>query len=165
MLSTLQGQPVVAQHTGETVGAVADWVIDPGKGKVEAFELSGGRFVSPVDVLNYLDAGLVVASRDAAQSPDELVRVKKLLSERCRLIGCKTVTERGKRLGKVKDGLVDTTSLFIAKIYVQPQLWNRIFQEERIIPREQVVTMTPKQVVVRYDVKPQASEVEAEPAQ
>lgn len=165
LLSNLRGQPVVAQQLGKPIGAIDDWVIDPERGQVVAFELTGRqerRFLSGVDIINHLDAGLVVAGEDALQSVDELVRVKKLIDDRCTLIGSKVVTEKGKRLGKVRDCLIDSAGLFIAKLYVQPNLLDRVFSEEMILPREHIVKMTPREVIVRYDMKASSPGIEPE---
>ena len=168
LLSTLKGQPVIAQQLGQPIGTIGDWVFNPEKGKVEAYELAGGkdkRFISPVDILSYLDDGLVVSGSDVLQGSDDLIRAKKLIDEPCRLIGLRVVSERKKRLGTVSDALIETAGLFIAKVYVKPPLLTRLFEEALIIPREQVVSITNREVTVRQDMSSKATGIEPEVAQ
>lgn len=162
LLSDILNQPIVAQNYGP-IGSVTEAVIDKDTGKVAAYRLkSGKKFLSTVDVMEYLDEGILVASTDAVQSLDDLVRVQKILRQGVHIIGLKVATEQRRRLGTVADCAVDTIGHYLAKLHVRPVWWERLLASERIIAREDIVRITSKQVVVRYDVKAKPAGAEAE---
>ena len=166
LLSKIHKLPVIPQTVGSPAGTVADYVLDPSTGKIVAYELSGrgeARFFSCVDVLKYYDDGILISDPDVLQPVSELLRVQSLLKPRVRLHKLKVVTEEGEKLGKAADCLVDTTGHFVAKLYVTPSMPKRIFTENMIIPRQHILEITPKQILVRHHHTPAASKVKIEP--
>ncbi len=161
LLSKIHDLPVIPQTVGSPAGTIADYVLDPATGKIVAYELAGrqqARFFSCVDVLRYFDDGILISDPSVLQPVDELMRVQKLLQPRVRLRKLKVVTEDGDTLGKAADCLIETTGHFVAKLYVRPSLPQRIFTENMIIPRERIVEISPKQIVVRHDSEVTAPE-------
>lgn len=151
-VSQIVGLPVVPQDLPEPAGTIARPVVDPATGKVGAYELrsrQSRRFVSVIDIISYFEDGVVIRDNDAIQQPDDLVRLKPLLSEPFTPSGVRVVTESGRRLGKVADYSIDTGSHLIAKLHIRPPFW--IWREELIIPREHVTKMSRREIVVRYD--------------
>ncbi len=162
LLSTIVGQPVVSQRDAAPIGAVREAIADPASAKVIAYRVSlAPGFLATADVLAYLDAGLMIPDAEAIQAEDDLVRVKRLGDERTKLLGLNVVTEQGQRLGTVADALIETEGHFLVRLHVRPGFPGRLFTGERIIPRERVVRMTAREVIVRYDGK--ARPVGAEP--
>ena len=165
LVSSVLGLPVMLHHTAQKIGDVGTFVVDPAKGKIEAYEMQGRRkqrYLSTVDVLDYYDDAITARDADALQEATDLVRLTGLLEERTDLLGLRVVSQRGRRLGKVKDALFDTQTHFIAKLYVKPGLTSRLLTSELVIAREQIVAVTPKQVTVRYDEKAAAPGAPAE---
>lgn len=162
LLSTIISRPVIAQREGAAVAAVTEAVCDPAKAKVIAYRVdTAPGFVATSDILTYLDDGLTVSDRDAIQAEDDLIRVKRLGEQRTAVLGLKVVTEQRKRLGTVSDALIETDGHFLSRLHVRPRFPSSLFGSERIIPRERVVRMDSREVVVRYDGE--ARPVGAEP--
>ncbi len=159
LLSTVVGRPVLSQRDGGRLADVAAVVGDTDTAKVVAYR-AGDGLVSTADVMAYLDEGLVVADGDAIQPEDELVRVARLGDRRTGFVGLKAVTEQGRRLGTVDDVLIETEGHFVARLHIRPPFPFRLFAGERIVPRERIVRMDARRVVVRYDDK---APVSAEP--
>lgn len=168
LLSEILKLPVVSSQDGKSLGHVDDFVLDPAKGVIVAYQVRIGRnrtYLSTVDITKYYDNAILVPSPDVLQRSNELIRLKSLLKSPLKLIGSKVVTEEGKRLGNVRDCQIHSTGHFIAKIHVKPSLLASMMSEERIISRENIVKVMPGTVVVRYDMKAQAANVEPEIAQ
>lgn len=164
-MTSLIGSPVIAQHVPKPIGYVRDAVIDPEHGKVVCWELRSrraNRFLATIDVLGYTDNGLLIGDADVPQSLNDLARVKILLEHPVHLLKLPVVTEQQKRLGRVKDCLIETTGHFIAKLFVAPSLLTRVFEDEIVIGRERVIKITAAKVIVRYDVKSPARAGEPE---
>jgi sporulation protein YlmC with PRC-barrel domain len=163
LLSTILDHRVIAQREARPIGKIKEIVFDPAKGKLVAYRLdTKPEYLSTVDVLGYLDDALVVPDQHVLQAEDDLVRVKQLAGNRTGLIGLKVISDKGKRLGSVGDAEIDTDGHFLAKIHVRPGWWQRLFTHALIIPREQIVKLTPDRVVVRYDVRARSAGVEPE---
>lgn len=165
LLTTVIGSPILGQQEGTVLGKIREAIIEPDKGKIAAYRLANGKFIVTVDVLSYLKDGVVVQSADAMQPDQDLARVKTLLKKNVPLLKLPVITDRGRKLGRISDCLFETDGHFIAKLHIRPPLWQRLFEAELIIPREQIVRITPREVVVRYDVKAKAPGVEPEIAQ
>lgn len=165
LLTHIYGLPVIAQAAGTPITTIDEAVFDSDKGKVVAYKVKErGKLLSTVDILNYFDDGVLVGSADVLQNPHELPRVADLLTENIGLVGLRTVNEQGERLGKVEDVLIDSSGHFLAKLYVKPGLFHRFVTDQLIISRDQVVKITPREAVVRYDVKAQPAGAEPEVA-
>lgn len=164
LLSTLPGLPVIVEGTGQVAGTLQGWVLDPDTGKVGAYRLKDGRYLSPNDIRSYHPEGLLVGDENTPQPLEELVRIKELVGSAPNIMKLPVVTEPGERLGKVHDVAVETTGHFLAKLYVRPSLLGRLFTEERIFSREHIIRITSQQIVVRYDKDVPAPGVEPEVA-
>lgn len=154
LLSTIIGHPVISHRDGQRLTTVTGVVGDSATAKVVAYTVaSEPGLLSTTDVLAYLDEGLVVQDAETLQPEDELVRVKRLGDTRTKFLGLKVFTEQGKRLGTVDDVLIETDGHFLTRLHVRPAFPARLFAGERIIPRERVIKMSSREVVVRYDEK------------
>lgn len=168
LLTSIAGLPVVAQREGQTIGHLAEAVFAPDKGVIIAYRVKGTSkqsYLSTVDILAYLDEAIVVADAEVLASDDDLVQVKRLGADKIKLLGLRVETDQSKRLGRVTDCLLETSSHLLAKVYIGRPFWQRPFSSDLIIPREQIVHITPRLMVVRYDVEAKAPEPEPEIAQ
>lgn len=163
LVSDLVGVPIVAEADGQALGRCTGIVFDSEKGKVLAFGLAGGRYVSTVDIRAYLSEGLIVGEINAAQPLDDLPTVQEAEKKGIRPVGVKAITAKGNRLGKVSDAELETDGHFIVKLHVKPPWW-RPAGRDLIIPRERVVRYEPGRVVVRYDDGERPAAVEPEVA-
>lgn len=167
LVSSLLKQPVMAAHLPQPLGFVRDYILDPDKGQLVAYAVKSGRhttYVSTVDVVKHFDDAVQVSNAEALQDLDELVRIKHLIHAPIKLIGAKVVDENGASLGKVKDALFDTLDHRIARLHIKPTLVEQLFTEERIIPRDRIVRIEPRHVVIRNVEKTLAAEPQVEAA-
>lgn len=151
LLSSLKGIVVVVENSGTVVSKIADWVIDPDHGKVVAYKLGNGLYVAAVDVRAYLSDGIIIGDENIAQPLKELIRIQAEASKKIALLGASVMTAEGKKLGRVADALIETPTGSIAKIYVAAGPLQRLFREDRVFPREHIVSITARSVTVRYD--------------
>lgn len=162
LLSTIIGHPVISQHEGAPVAVITEAIGDPATAKVIAYRVNTAPgFLATSDVLAYLDEAVAIRDREAIQAEDDLVRVKRLGDKRTRLLGLKAVTEQRKRLGTVTDALIETDGHFLIRLHIRPRFPFSLFGSERIIPRERVIRINSREVIVRYDGE--ARPVGAEP--
>jgi sporulation protein YlmC with PRC-barrel domain len=167
-LRTVTGQAVITQAGPHRLGTVAAPLLDPDKGIIIAYRLSGRpAYLATVDVAGYTEDAIVTTSPDAVQPPDDLVRLKPLIEHPVKPLGLRVVSEDGQKLGRVGDFEFDTSDHRIARLHVKPVWWQRFTGRDLILPRERIVKITDSNVTVRYDssVTSQAPLPETEIAQ
>ncbi len=165
LLSEILKLPLVSSQSGSPIGRLTGYLVDPATGVIAAYvtKVDGQtRYLSTVDVLRYYDNAVLVSEPAVLQELDELVRVKRLVEERIELFGLRVVDQESARLGSIHDCLVHSVGHYLARLYVKPPLLTRLISDERIIPREHIVSISQKEVIVRYDMKAQAPAAEPE---
>lgn len=160
------GAPVV-DVTGRKVGSVDTCVYRSDEARLFALQVARGAVVSKFggllidSVLSVGAKGVVIDS--AEEITNDLKNLDKIAKESGPVVGVNAVTESGKQLGKVFDLLLDADTGFIVRFYLRRHILN-----ERIIPRQFLVSITPRQVVFRdvvdTPVFDQLAQTEATPA-
>jgi len=84
---------------------------------------------------------------------DELVRLKKVLDLNFELLGKQVVTTDRQKVGKVSDYAVETTTMFIQKLYASQSLLKSFTGGSLSIDRTQIVEITNKKVVINELLK------------
>lgn len=150
----LLNRPVMSLRTGTQVATTVDAVINPTNLKVEGF------YCQPTDnkkrlVLLYQDIrdiipqGVVVNDLEVLSEPDELVRLKEVMSLHFELVGKQVVTVNKEKVGKVSDYATETTTMFVQKLYVAQSLLKSFTGGNLGIDRTQIVEITDKKVVIQ----------------
>lgn len=165
LISKIIGLPVVAQQLPEKIGVIEDWVLDADKGKVVAYKLKGlgkQRWLSTIDIVEYGEEAVFVNDPEAVQPLGDLVRVKQLVDQAVRLVKTPVENEQSKKLGLVKDCVIDGATNYLTKLVVAPALFDRMFEKEILVSRQNIIKITPQKVVVRYDTKAPVKGIEPE---
>jgi uncharacterized protein YrrD len=145
--------PIMSLRTGGQVGIAIRPILNPDNLKVEGWyaqdKFSGQQLVLPAgEVRDIIRQGIVVNDHDAMTSPEELVRLNKVIGIRFEALGKPVVTEKGRKLGKVEDFSYDTESFFIQRLYVSPPIIKSFSGSQTMITRLQIVEITDKKIVV-----------------
>lgn len=153
--SRLLHVPIMSLQTGASIAETSACVIDPHQLKVVAFYCAGPRLdVSPAilvadDVREMSNIGIIVDSADVIVSPSDLVRLKPILSINFRLEGKRVVDDSGHKLGKLISYTLDSGSLYVIKIHVQPGFLQALKTTELTIDRTQIIEVSDTEVVVK----------------
>src|SRR6185369_5066253 len=106
---SLLNKPVMSLRTGGQVATTIGVIINPNNLKLEAFYCQDSIDKKKRLVLLYQDIrdvigkGIVVNDHEVLAEPDELVRLKDVMSINFELIGKQVVTVDKARVGKVSD--------------------------------------------------------------
>lgn len=138
----------VLDVTGRKVGSVDTCVYRADEARLYGLQVSRGSVVSKFGSL-LIDDIISLGSKSVIVDSGELIGkhlkdLDSIAKETGTIIGVKAVTESGKVLGKVFDLLFDSDTGFIVRFYIR-----RHVLSERIIPRQFLVSITPKQIVFR----------------
>jgi sporulation protein YlmC with PRC-barrel domain len=145
--------PVLSLRTGTPVGVVLGPIINPNNLKVEGFychdDASRKQLILvSQDIRDILPQGVVVNDQDVLVEPEELVRLKDVMTVNFDLVGKQVITTDKTKLGKVSDYAVETTSMYIQKLYVSQSLFKSFSGGNLGIDRSQIIEITDKRIVV-----------------
>jgi len=140
-------------RTGTQVATATRPIINPNNLKIEGFYCTD-RFNNQKLVLLYqdirdiIDQGFVVNDHDVLTETEELVRLKDVLAINFELIGKQVETVSKQKVGKVNDYAVETTTMFIQKIYVTQSILKSLTGGSLSVDRTQVQEITNKRVII-----------------
>lgn len=153
------GKPVASIQSGHRVAVVRGLILDPRNMKVFALtvdspNLGSNLVVHTEDIRNIDHQGIIIDNNDQLMSADDdLVRLKEVTEIDFKLLGKSVYTEKGKKLGKVADFVVDTDTFMIMKIHVERSLVKSFSTSQLIIDRSQIVKVTDQRIIVKSTSK------------
>lgn len=144
---------VMSLRTGDEIARVTQAIINPGNLKVEGFYCldrynKQELILLSQDIRDILPKGLVVNDFDVLVDAGELVRLKKVLSINYNPLGKQVVTVDKRKVGKVSDYAVETSSMYIQKLYVSQSIMRSLTNGSLSIDRSLVHEITPKRIVI-----------------
>lgn len=144
---------VLSLRTGEQIARVTRALINPDNLKVEGLYCldrydKKQLILLNQDIRDILPKGIVVNDHDVLTEADELVRLKKVININYNPIGKQVVTVDRHKVGKVSDFAVETTSMYIQKLYVSQSLMRSLTGGSLSIDRSLVQEITPKRIII-----------------
>jgi uncharacterized protein YrrD len=152
-------KPVLSLRTGGAIAWTTEPIINPRNLKVEGFHckdsVDGKTLILLYqDIREVSKRGFIVDDLDALVEPDELVRLKDVLDARFQLMKKPVETTGKDRIGKVSDYAVETTTMFVQKLYVSRSLWRSLTGGSLSIDRTQIVEITNRRVIINDLLQP-----------
>ena len=156
------GMPVLSLHIGGQTAAVKRVVVDPEDLSIMAFELEGpiirdpeiGSFLMAEDIRETSNQGLVVDSADRFVNPEDVIRLNEVLELNFNLEGLKVVTKEDKKikkLGKIIDYTVDSSTLSIFQIIAQRPFMESFVDPQLTINRSQITEVDDFKITIKHD--------------
>lgn len=143
---------VLSLRAGGPVATTTTPIINPNNLKIEGFYCTtsqkGQLVLLCQDIREILPDGFVIDDFERLADPKDLVRLKEVLDINFNLTSKQVVTVDKHKLGKVGDYAVDTTSMYIQKIYVNQSIFKSFSGGSLSIDRSQVHEITPTKVVI-----------------
>lgn len=167
--STLVNQAVLSLRTGGEVALVTEPIINPNSLKIEGFYCTDKfekkqLILLSQDIRERVDKGFVVNDHEVLAEPEELIRLKKILSLQFELLGKPVITEHKQRLGKITDYAVDEEGLYVQKLYVGQSLLKSFVGGNLSIDRSQILEITDRKIIVMDPLKPIKNELAGAPS-
>lgn len=149
----LIGKNIMSLRIGRPIGAVTDIIINPNNLRIEGWHAidSGNKqqvVLLPQDIRDILLQGFVVDDHDALTQPNELIRLKEVLSYNFNLIGKNVVSNQRRRIGKINDYAFDKDDYMVYKLYVSQSVFKSFSGGALMIDRSQIIEITDKKIVI-----------------
>lgn len=156
---SIMNQPVMSLRTGAEVATAIRPIVNPNNLKIEGFYCED-RFhkgqpliLLTQDIREHLAQGFVVNDHEVLASPEDLVRLKDVLTIDFQLPGKQVMTVKKQRIGKITDYALESTTFYIQKLYAaQPLL--KSMSGQLSIDRTQIVEVTDKKIVIQEILDP-----------
>ncbi len=132
-------------RTASKVGSVSLPIINPASLHIDAFycqSIIGEQLVLlDTEIRELSRKGFIIDDINKLSSAEELLRLKPIIEMNYILIG-KKVFSNNKYIGKVRDFIVDTKSLYVQKLLVANLFGKIIDSDKRVISRDQIIEVT-----------------------
>jgi hypothetical protein len=142
---------VLSLRTGGSVATITGPIIDPNTLKIEGFYCNTPKerlILLCQDIREVLPSGFVIDDFERLAEPEDLVRLKEVLELQFELICKQVVTVDKHKIGKVSDYAVETSSMYIQKIYSTQSIFKSFTGGSLSIDRTQVHEITPRRVII-----------------
>ena len=146
--------PVGSIQSGHRVGTVTGFLIDPNKLQIVALYVqsrldSNQLILYTSDIKTFNPNGLVIDHNDRLMTTDNLVRLQEIIDIGFVLNGKPVVNESKRKLGKISSFAIDTDTFLVMRLNVHQSMVKNLSNTELIIHRQQIVTVTDSEIVVR----------------
>lgn len=163
---TLLNQAVLSLRTGGQVATAVEPIINPNNLKIEGFYCDD-RFekkrliLLTQDIRDRVERGFVINDHEVLVEPEELVRLEAVLKLQFVLIGKPVISVNKQKIGKVNDFAVDSSSLYIQKLYVGQSLVKSFSGGNLSVDRSQIVEITDRKIIIQEPQTPIRNSVPA----
>lgn len=146
--------PVMSLRTGGKVATAIRPLINPNNLKIEGWFCEDSFSKETLillarDVRDFVPQGLAVNDHEDLTNPEELVRLKDIIELNFELTGKPVVTDHKRKLGKVNEYAIETSSFVIQKLYVTRPVYRSLTDGQLSIDRSQIIEITNRRVLVR----------------
>lgn len=151
--SKLHNTAVFSIRSAGRIGTATQPIINPNNLHIDGFYANAlnkknNGVILDVDIRELTTKGLIINDHKDITDPEDLIRLKPIIDINFKLIS-KPVYANNKKIGKISDYAVDTKSLFITKLHIQPTLFNSLKHSHLIIDRKSVIEVTDKHIIVK----------------
>lgn len=153
--SRLNGTPVMGLQTGTMLAKTARPLIDPSNLKIVAYVVEGPllsehpSLIRMADVRELGDIGMIIDSSDEFIGVKDVIKINELYDLHFDLIGLSVVDESKKKLGKIDDYSLDSSSFVIEQLNVRRRGIRSLTETGLLIHRSQIVEINNQQIVVK----------------
>ena len=158
--SKMIGMPVLSLHVGGAIASTNEAIINPEDLRVIAYGLEGpiikndpevGDILSVDDVREVSATGLIVDSADRFVTREDVIHLDEVMNLGFKLVGLKVVTQDGKKIGKISDYTLDSSTFMIYQLIVQRPFMSSLIDPELTINRSQIVEIDDFKVTIKHD--------------
>lgn len=156
----LVGLPVISLQTSTSLAVTNRLVIDPARLAIAGLLCQAGRqtlLLLPQDIRQLSPQGVLVDSDESLADPPDVIRVAPLVENAFELAGIRVITDVGRAVGRVETYTINPEDFLVQKLHVRRPVWQSLMGASAVVDRQQVVDVTPKQVVVKDTVLPAAN--------
>ena len=156
--STLKNAPIMGIQSGSEIARAKDPVIDPATLTIAAYEVSEVMFEKTLllriaDIRELSDIGMIVDSEEEFLEPEDVIKLHEIYEKNFQLVGISVIDEKRRKLGKVTDFTLETSSFVVQQLSVRRPLLKSLNDTELLIHRSQIIEINNDSIVVHSEAK------------
>ncbi|HEY1646075.1 MAG TPA: hypothetical protein VGF75_06990 [Candidatus Saccharimonadales bacterium] len=149
----LINKKVLSLRTNSQIATILSAIVNPNNLKIEGYYCQDryskrNLILLTQDIRETLPAGYLVNDHDVLMLPEDLVRLKDVLSINFDPIGKQVQTLSGNKVGKVSDYAGEVESMYIQKLYVAQPIYKNFNGGNLVVDRNQINEITPKRIII-----------------
>lgn len=162
----LLGTPIISLQTGGRLAVTMKPIINPTNLKIIAYELEGPMlierpaYIRIADIRELSNVGMIVDSIDEIVGQNDVISLQKICKLNFDLVNLTVFNKSKRKLGKINDFVVDTSSFVIQQLKVKNNFFNSFSQPELLIHRSQIIEINDKSVIVKDSVVKKTTKVQ-----
>lgn len=162
------GKPILSLRSGTPVAWSTMAIINPKNLKIEGFYCVDSMDQATLvlldqDIREMSRQGIIIDDHDVLVEPEDLVRLRDVLEAGFELYKKAVETVDNVKVGKVNDYAVETSSMYVQKLYVSQPIWKNLTGGSLSIDRSQIIEVTDKRIIINELLQPTRATA-AEPA-
>lgn len=134
--------------------------MNPETGQIIAFLVGLAKVLSPVDIEKWRKTSIQVSKKTALLHPKEILRLNDFGLQRSYLNGKKVLSKSGRKMGKVRDFTIETSTHSVLTFMVSKRFLG-IEWDKRIFPYKDIAEVTKEAIIL--SVEPKDTERVAKP--
>ena len=150
--SKIENLALFSVRSAGRIGTATMPIINPHNLHIDGFyanAMNGQNegIIVDLDIRDFNVKGIIINDHQDISDPEDLVRLQPIIDINFKLMG-KAVYENKRKIGKVVDYAVNTDSLFVQKLYVQPTLLKSMGVSQLVFDRQSIIEITDTKIVV-----------------
>ena len=145
--------PILSLRSGGPIATITAPIINPHRLAIEGFYVLDSTDKQELillcqDIRELSPQGFIVNDHDVLVQAEDLVRLQQVLALNFELMGKPIKTTSGESVGKVGDYAVETSSMYVQKLYASRSFWKSLASGSLSIDRSQIVEITNRHIVI-----------------
>ncbi len=146
--------PVMSLRTGGRIATATKPIINPHSLKIGAWYCDDAfsnktLILLAQDIRDFVPQGIAVNDHDVLSEQEDLIRLQEIIQLNFVLLGKAVVSNHKRRIGKVTDYAIETTTLIIQKLYVSRPVYKSLSEGQLSIDHSQIVEITDKKIIIK----------------
>jgi sporulation protein YlmC with PRC-barrel domain len=154
LASQMNSLPIISLQTGEAVAWSRQPLIDIANLEILAFRCEGShkkhqKILMIRDVRQLAGDCIIVDNEDELTDPEDIVRMKDMISSSYNPIDKLVVSDTGRKLGSVEDFTINLDTNRIQKLHIRQSMLRSWIGNSLVIDRTQIIDISPQRITVR----------------
>ena len=153
--SQLLDTAVMGLQTGKELARTSTAIVNPHNLSIIAYRISGQHidhdpsYLRIADIREIGNLGMIVDSSDEFLEPDDIISEKSIYEIEYELEGKHVIDQKGRKVGKVTDYVVDVDSFVIQQLIIKRPLLKSFNDDELLVRRGQIVEVNDESIIIK----------------
>jgi len=153
LYSKIINTPIFQEGSIRPLTTLKSLILNPDNGRIEALaiDFKAQKIISPIDIITFSNY-IRIHDGDNIIDSEDIIKVQEILKSKRFFAGNKVMTKDNIYIGKVVDYSIDITAMQLKSLIVAKDFLGLVRYGMRIIPYDEIVEVSQKQVTIKSDL-------------